>query len=227
MLYIVGTPIGNLEDFSIRQAKTIAACDVLLSEDTRSTGLLIPRLKQLFPLEFNTNQQIISYYKDTEYDKLPHILELLEQDKNVALISEAGMPLISDPGYLLISTAVKKNIPFTVIPGPTAATTALVYSGFNPHPHVFLGFLPKRENLLIKLIERMQQMRDLLPEVVIVCYESPERIQDTLKLLDQHLPQCRVAVCRELTKKFEEISRGKPSELFDRTYKGEITLVIK
>lgn len=137
------------------------------------------------------------------------------------------MPLISDPGYLLISTAVKKNIPFTVIPGPTAATTALLYSGFNPNPHVFLGFLPKRENLLIKIFERIQQIRLLLPETAFVCYESPERINATLKLLDSYIPQSRVCVCRELTKKFEEIARGKPSELADKAFKGEVTLVIK
>lgn len=216
-----------MEDFSLRQAKTIAACDILLTEDTRTTGIMLPRLVSMFNVVLKPEQKIVSYYKDKEFEKLPFILEMLLQGKDIAIISEAGMPLISDPGYLLVSTAIKQKIPFTVIPGPTAETTAIVYSGFDPHTHMFLGFLPKRENLIVRFLQKIQQFREIIPEVAFVCYESPERINATLRLLDANLPGCRVCICRELTKKFEEVARGKPADFFETEFRGEITLVFK
>lgn len=129
MLFIVSTPIGNLEDMTLRAARTLATVDIILAEDTRSAHILLSSLEKNFGLSRNPNTHIISYYKEKEFEKLPEVLDLLKSDKNVALISEAGTPLISDPGSLLTQSVIKKNIPFTVIPGPSAVTTALVLSG--------------------------------------------------------------------------------------------------
>jgi 16S rRNA (cytidine1402-2'-O)-methyltransferase len=142
------------------------------------------------------------------------------------LISEAGLPLISDPGYLLTKTVIKKNLPYTVIPGPTALTTALIHSGFNPENFIFLGFLPKRTSELLRFNIKLKQLKSILPDLVFICYESPNRINKTLQLLDQDFPNIDVCVCRELTKKFEEIIRGKPKDLMERKFKGEITLLL-
>lgn len=226
MLHIVGTPIGNLDDVSIRQAKTITQAEIILTEDTRSTGFLLQKIQSLFSFSLNHNQRLISYYKEKEFEKLPEIIDILEEDKNVVLISESGMPLISDPGYLLVNTLIKKKIPFVVIPGPTAVETALVYSGFNPQHHLFVGFFLRKKSDLIKLFKQFIQIKIIMPKTVFVGYESPMRINETLNILSEVIPDAQVAICRELTKKFEEIVRGNPSELSKRNYKGEITLVI-
>jgi 16S rRNA (cytidine1402-2'-O)-methyltransferase len=222
----VGTPIGNLDDLSYRQAKTIAESAILLTEDTRSTGFLLQRIQQMFQITITENQRLISYYKEKEFEKLPEILDLIEEDHQIALISQAGMPLISDPGYLLVKTLSDRNIPFTVIPGPTAWSTALVYSGFNPGMSTFMGFLPKKTGEKTKVIKKMQSIKTIEKDMNFVCYESPERIHDTLQSLIDTWPTAKVCVARELTKKFEEIRRGSPSELLQYSYKGEITIVI-
>ena len=143
MLYVVATPIGNLDDLSIRQAKTLATSDIILAEDTRSAHTLLDAIKKRFILPV-TCSTVWSYYKEKEFEKLPEIIELLKQNKNISLISEAGTPLISDPGYLLVKNCIQRNLPMTVIPGASAITTALIYSGFNPHQHMFFGFFPKK-----------------------------------------------------------------------------------
>lgn len=226
MLYIVGTPLGNLEDLSIRQAKTIANADILLSEDTRSSGLLLIKIETLFGFKKNQALRHVSFYKETEFQRLPQILSDLKIGKNVVLISSAGMPIISDPGLLLIKHVIKNNIPFTVIPGPTAYTTALLFSGFETNPHMFLGFLPKKKIELKKMFQRISSIKTISPDLVFIAYESPNRIKNTLQVLDESLPDINLAVCRELTKKFEEIARGKPKDLINKLFKGEIVIVI-
>ena len=226
MLFIVATPIGNLDDLSIRQAKTLATSDIILSEDTRSAQTLLDAIKKRFMLPV-TCSIIWSYYKEKEFEKLPEIIDLLKQEKNISLISEAGIPLVSDPGYLLVKTCVQKNIPITVIPGPSAITTALVYSGFNPGEHMFLGFFPKKESQLLQLINRLKQIKTIFPDMVFVFYESPIRINETLRCIDTSKFNVEVVICREMTKKFEEIVRGPIKDLIKRDYKGEITVVIK
>ena len=226
MLYIVATPLGNLSDLSLRQAKTLASSDIIISEDTRLTGVLLDQIKKIFGFEKNPNQRLISYYKEKELEKLPEIIELLKSGKNVSLVSESGMPLVSDPGYLLVKTTIKQNLPFTVVAGPTAVTTALVYSGFNPNNYMFLGFLPKKPNHLFQLINKLKQIKLIFPEMVFVFYESPKRINKTLKIIDEIVPNAEVCICREMTKKFEEIVRGKSKELCARSYKGELTIVL-
>lgn len=227
MLYIVGTPIGNLDDLSLRQAKTILTADVILAEDTRSAETLLSAAERLFTMERNRQGKIISYYKEREFEKLPYILELLAEGKNIALISEAGMPLISDPGGLLASHCRKKNIPFTVIPGPTSVTTALVLAGNTSHTWTYLGFLPRKENELRKLIGKMKQVPSFgKDDHVFVAFESPERFVDTMKVLTETNPTATITVCREITKMYEEVLIGTPAELAKNKLRGEIVLII-
>ena len=232
MLYIVSTPIGNLDDLSIRQAKTLTASDIILAEDTRSAKILLDAIYSRFifllpPTPYNLQPKLWSYYKEKEFQKLPEIIDLLKEGKNISLISEAGTPLISDPGYLLVKSCIQRNLPIIVIPGPSAATTALVYSGFNPGEHMFLGFFPKKESQTLQLIDRLKQIKTIFPEMVFVFYESPLRINETLRCIDTSKFNVEVVICREMTKKFEEIIRGPIDELIEREYKGEITVVIK
>lgn len=226
MLYIVGTPIGNLDDLSLRQADIISSSDIVLTEDTRSTGLLLKRINEVFHFPINKNQRLISYYREKEFEKLPEVVELVEKGLKVCLISQAGMPLISDPGYLLVKTIIKKGLHFTVVPGPSAIVNALILSGFNPGNFCFLGFLPRKKSELVRCIDTSEKIREISPEMKIIFFESPNRIGETLKILDERIPERNIAICREMTKKFEEVVRGKPGELLDRNYKGEIVLVI-
>ena len=231
MLHIVGTPIGNMDDLSYRQAKTMLECEIILTEDTRSTGLLLNRIHVLFDPLFDeahskAHPKLISYYKDNEFDKLPYVLDLIREGREICLISQAGMPLYSDPGYLLVKSVIKEELPYTVIPGPTAANTALIHSGFKPDASLFLGFFPKKKGDLKKVLDQCKQVKTIMKDAVFVAYESPHRIQETLQIISELMPESDVVVARELTKKFEEISRGKASDLIGREYIGEITLLI-
>lgn len=227
MLYIVATPIGNLNDLSLRQAQTIAQADYVLAEDTRSASTLISFISSSFGLSLNPNQSRISYYKEKEFEKLPEIMTLLEEGKSIALISESGMPIISDPGSLLTQTLAKRHLPFTVIPGPTAFVTAAALSGLSFRKLMFHGFLPKEKSKVDKVIRIMTSISAQEHDVLHLFYESPNRIQDTLSILSVITPKARVAICRELTKKFEEVVRGIPSELIGTVYKGELTIALK
>ncbi len=226
MLYIVGTPIGNLEDLSLRQAKTIMKADIILTEDTRSTGLLKIQIEKLFSVKGNENQQLISYYKDNEFEKLPFALLQLKENKNVVMISESGMPLLSDPGFLLLKEVKQSNIPYTVIPGPSSITTAVVHSGIKPNSFVFMGFMPKKSNDKSKQIQKALNISKILNGCQILFFESPNRLHDTLTIIQEIAPDTHICICRELTKKFEEIVTGKASELLIYSFKGEIVLIL-
>lgn len=227
MLYIVGTPIGNLDDLSLRQAKTILSADILLAEDTRSAETLRTAAERLFGLRRKPEQIVVSYYKDREFEKLPYILSLLQEEKNVALISEAGMPLISDPGGLLASHCRKHAIPFTIIPGPSSVTTALALAGNTSHTWTYLGFLPKKEGDLKKLIGKLQQVPNFgKGDHVFVAFESPERFSDTMKLCSEVIPNATITVCREMTKMYEEVISGAPVDLTNQEVRGELVLLI-
>ena len=226
MLYIVSTPIGNLDDLSIRQAKTLISSDIILAEDTRSAAILLKACAANFKFQI-TNFKLISYYKEKEFEKLPEVIEYLKEGKNVSLISESGTPLISDPGYLLVKTCIKKNIPFTVIPGPSAVISSMVLSGFDPSKFMFLGFLPKRENEKLKLFKKLLSIKEIFPEMSFVFYESPKRINETLHYINKMGWNPDVVICREITKKFEEVIRGKAEDLMNKQYKGEITIIVK
>jgi 16S rRNA (cytidine1402-2'-O)-methyltransferase len=264
MLSIIGTPIGNLEDLSIRAARTLLEADVILAEDTRTVQTLLQRAKAIMtnnkewilrqaqddksrsdsgrsqndkPTQRDPDlhrddkvndihsQKVVSYYKEVEFEKLPDIIGWLEAGLHVTLVSEAGMPVISDPGHLLVQTAQKHRIPLTVIPGPSSVHTALVASGVKFDHYQFVGFLPKKDKERLKLFEKLQMMQENLGKIklVFVAFESPERVQDTLTLLYEAYPDMKIVLCRELTKKFEEIV-FQPSA--DTAYRGEIVLIL-
>lgn len=225
MLTVVGTPIGNLEDVSYRQAKTLTGSDIILAEDTRSAQTLLHAVENLFGMQPIKGQKIISYYKEKEFTKLPSIIEDLEAGKNVSLISEAGMPVISDPGFLLISTVIKKGLPYDIIPGPSAVTTALVHSGLKFSRFMFLGFLPKKELEFERLLIQIRDIRQIANHTAFIAFESPHRINQTLTIMEKVFPDAEIVIARELTKKFEEIYRGKAQVLKKKKYRGEITII--
>jgi 16S rRNA (cytidine1402-2'-O)-methyltransferase len=214
LLYIVATPIGNLEDISQRALNSLRECDAILCEDTRRTSILLNR--------HGISKPLISYHKFKEAKVLDQILARLESGENLALVSDAGTPCINDPGTRLAAACVERNIPFTAIPGPCSVIEALVLSAFLAERFQFIGFLSKKP---------AQELRSLLfyPGAT-VAFESPERLPATLDALDKIAPLRPLAVAREMTKTFEECRRGTAAELHAHYQahppKGEIVLVI-
>ncbi len=214
-LYIVGTPIGNLSDVTLRALEVLRAVALIAAEDTRRAGLLLKH--------FQIDKPIVSLFEHNEAARIDRILAALESD-DVALISEAGMPGLSDPGYDLIRAAIGQGVTVTPIPGPTAAVAALVASGLPTDAFVFLGFLPRRPG------DRRRLLHDVAREPrTLVAYEAPHRLIESLADLQAALGDRPIAVARELTKRHEEIWRGTISGARDRFaggVRGEITLVI-
>lgn len=217
-LYIVATPIGNLDDISERAREVLGSVSYIACEDTRTSGVMLNHL--------GIKAQTFSFHAHNEHQKVEHLLNILDARQQVAIISDAGMPGISDPGFLAVRAAHQAGHLVSVIPGPDAATTALVASGLPCDKYVFEGFLPQKKG-------RQKQLKQLVDEErSIVLYESPYRL---LKLLDELRSymgdQRMVAVCRELTKKFEEVVRGPLKSVYDTfqlrdEIKGEIVVVI-
>ncbi len=224
MLYIVGTSIGNIEDTSHRAVSTIIKADIILAEDTRTFHLYYGRIQDLFELHADKEQVVKSFYKDNEFEMMSEVIELLERGKDIVLVSESGMPAISDPGALLIKHVRMNGLPYTVIPGPTAFTTAAVLSGIPHSQIVFLGFLPKKESELVKLLKKVKDL-NYDKNVLYTCYESPHRYVKTVELLKTHIHPSNFFLCRELTKKFEELIDINASEKLSSSLKGEIVLV--
>ncbi len=216
-LFVVATPIGNLEDITFRAVRLLSEVDLIAAEDTRQTGILLKR--------YNINTPQTSYHKFNIRSKTGHLIGLLQSGKTIALVSDSGMPGISDPGYELVRAAVEQNIRVEPIPGPSAGVTALAVSGLPTEKFVFIGFLPKKPGKKRKAINALKQ-----EEGTIIIYESPFRVLKTLTDIKNILGERPVAVCRELTKKFEEIIRGKAGDLIeqlkDRRIKGEVVMVV-
>ena len=216
MLSLVATPIGNLEDITLRALRTLKEADLIVAEDTRHSRILLQKYEIKTPMR--------SFHSHSSDREIVAIMELLKQEKNVALISDAGMPGISDPSYALVSRAITEGIPLTVIPGPSAVTNAVVASGLPSHRFLYLGFLPLKKGRK-KLIAELREVKH-----TIVLYEAPHRLLRTLNELQETLGDRRVAVCREMTKIFEEFFRGRLSDAIAhfsaKTPKGEFTLVI-
>lgn len=214
LLYIVSTPIGNLEDITQRALRILRDCDAILCEDTRRTSILLDR--------YGISKRLISYHKFKEIQALDGILSDLESGQNLALVSDAGTPCISDPGVRLAAACAERGIPFTAIPGPCSLIEALVLSGFETDRFQFIGFLPKKPEKTLRPI--------LFYPGATVVFESPERLEHTLESLARLAPCRRIAVAREMTKTYEECRRGTPTELLAyyraRPPKGEIVLVI-
>jgi 16S rRNA (cytidine1402-2'-O)-methyltransferase len=216
-LYIIATPIGNLDDFSQRAVETLKAVDVIASEDTRIARQLLGK--------FGIQVPLISFFEHNEDKRIPELIRHLETGEAVALISDAGTPLISDPGYRLVREAATRDIRIVPVPGPSAVMAALSVSGLPTDRFTFVGFLPRKAS---KRKKELQKLTELTHTVVI--FESPYRLLKTLQDMAEIMGDRQVVVCRELTKKFEEILRGIPAELLkilsDRTIMGEITLVV-
>jgi 16S rRNA (cytidine1402-2'-O)-methyltransferase len=214
-LFIVGTPIGNLNDITFRALETLRAVVLIAAEDTRRAGLLLQR--------FEIDKPILSLFEHNEAARIDRILRELESG-DVALISEAGMPGLADPGYDLVRAAIQRGVTVTPIPGPSAAVTALVASGLPTDAFVFLGFLPRRSPDRRRLLREVARERRTL-----VAYEAPHRLADALGDIQAVLGDRAIAVARELTKLHEEIWRGAVAgarEHFSGDVSGEITLVI-
>jgi len=213
--YVVATPIGNLEDISLRALRILKEVKLIAAEDTRKTSRLLNHYKITTPMT--------SYYEHNKLVKLNRILEYLDAG-DVALVSEAGMPGISDPGYELVAAAIEQGIPVVPVPGATSVTTALAVSGLATDRFTFLGFLPNKTVARRRLLEGVAAEKGTL-----IILEAPHRVQDSLKDILAVLGDRRMAACRELTKMHEEIFRGKVSEAlaYFTEPKGEFTLVIE
>jgi 16S rRNA (cytidine1402-2'-O)-methyltransferase len=213
-LYLVATPIGNLEDISLRALRILGEVKLIAAEDTRRTRHLLSAYKIKTPLT--------SYHEHNKDAKLSYLLERLQQE-DIALVSEAGMPGISDPGYELVLAAIEQNIPLVAIPGPSVLPTALAVSGLPTNQFLYLGFLPRGGGERKRLLESVASE----PRTIVV-FESPHRLLDSLNDLLEILGDRRIAVCRELTKVYEEVFRGKVSQAIAHFAqpRGEFTLVI-
>ena len=217
ILYVVSTPIGNMEDITLRALRILKEVGLIAAEDTRRTGLLLKH--------FSIQTPLTSYFEGNELKKREFILTKLKEGKNVALVSDAGTPGISDPGFRLIQLAIENQLPIVPIPGSSAAITALSVSGLPTDAFFFKGFLPHKSKKKKDLLRELENVRETL-----IFYESPHRISETLSDILEILGDREIVLTRELTKVYEEIIRGKVSEILkqvgDRTLKGEITLVI-
>ena len=215
-LAVCATPIGNLEDVTLRVLRELAEADVVLCENTRHTrGLL-----ELHGIR----ARLLSYHQHNEATRVGELIPRLEAGERIALVSDAGLPGINDPGARLVEAALEAGLPVTVLPGPSAVETALVASGLAGDRFLFMGYLPRGEKALAALWAELVASAD-----PVVAFESPQRLPATLRSLAAALPERRAAVCRELTKRFEEVVRGTAAELAERfaeAPKGEVTLVL-
>jgi 16S rRNA (cytidine1402-2'-O)-methyltransferase len=212
-LIVCPTPIGNLEDLSPRVRRTLGEADLVAAEDTRRAGLLFERLDIPRP-------RFVSYHEGNEAERAVQLAQQIERGAKVALISEAGTPVISDPGYRLVRAALERDLEIEVLPGPSAVTTALVASGLPADRWRFEGFLPRRAGELERVLRSAE---------TVVAFESPRRLPQSLAALAALAPDRPAAVCRELTKLHEEVARGTLGELarrFREDVKGEIVLVL-
>ncbi len=216
ILYLVSTPIGNLDDITLRAIRILNEVDLILAEDTRTASKLLKH--------FNIHKKIFSYFSYNEIKRIPIILNKLESGNKIALIPEAGTPLISDPGYKMVVKAIQNNYTVIPIPGSSAMLTALVASGLPTNRFIFEGFLPRKKG-------RMHRLEYLAQEQgTIIIYESAQRIQKTLEDIVKIFGNRYIVLARELTKKYEEFIRGFSQDILkdldDRKLKGEIVLLI-
>ena len=219
MLYIIATPIGNLGDITIRAIETLEKVEYLLCEDTRNTGLL------LVNLGIKNKPQLISFYDEVEEQKIPEIMALLEKGKDLGLVTDAGTPVVSDPGYKLVKRCHKMGYKITSIPGACAAVNALVLSGLPSGRFSFLGFLPKKTGERKKILEKYKEI-----DGSKIVYESPFRL---IKLIEElkavYGKEIQVSICREMTKKFEEIINGSVEDVLkkikNKKIKGELVVI--
>lgn len=217
---LAGTPIGDVADAPPRLAAELATADVVAAEDTRR----LRRLTQALGVQ--TTGRVVSYFEGNESARTPELVEALEDGKRVLLVTDAGMPSVSDPGYRLVAAAVEKDIKVTAVPGPSAVLTALALSGLPVDRFCFEGFLPRKGG------ERLSKLREVAGERrTMVFFEAPHRLDDTLAAMAEVFgDERRAAVCRELTKTYEEVKRGPLKALAEwaaEGVRGEITVVVE
>jgi 16S rRNA (cytidine1402-2'-O)-methyltransferase len=217
-LYLVPTPIGNLQDITLRALDTLKSVDIIAAEDTRQTLKLLNH--------FNIKKSLISYHKYNEQEKGDYIIKKLKEGISIAIVSDAGTPGISDPGSVIVSKCIQENIEFEVLTGATAITTALVYSGMDTTKFIFRGFLPRDNKARNSIMESLKNRMETL-----IFYEAPHRLMSTLQFLKENLGNRNIAVCRELTKIHEEVLRMRLKEAIeyfeDKNIKGEFVLVVE
>lgn len=218
-LYLVPTPIGNLEDMTFRAIRTLNEVDLIASEDTRNTQKLLNHF------EIKTSQ--ISFHEHNSQERIGQLIERLENGSDIAQVSDAGMPSISDPGHDLVVACIESGITVVPLPGANAALTALIASGLSPQPFYFYGFLPRKKKDQIEALEELNQR----PETVIL-YESPHRLKEVLKNMGTVLGDTRkIVLCRELTKRYEEFIRGTLIEVLEwaqtSEIRGEFCLIVE
>jgi 16S rRNA (cytidine1402-2'-O)-methyltransferase len=218
VLYVVSTPIGNLEDITLRALKVLKEVDLVAAEDTRRTGLLLKH--------YGIKNRLESYHDFNKEKKTPALIEQLKSSGSVAVTSDAGTPGVSDPCYFLVKSALQEKIKVVPIPGASALLSALVVSGLPTDRFAFEGFLPAKSGKRRKRLEELRQ-----EERTLIVYESPHRLLKTLQDISHILGERRMVAARELTKKFEEIRRGTPEEIKgyfqESKVKGELVLVIE
>ncbi|MFC4651920.1 16S rRNA (cytidine(1402)-2'-O)-methyltransferase [Lactococcus nasutitermitis] len=216
-LFLVPTPIGNMQDMTLRSLEMLKSVDLIASEDTRNTQKLLNHFEIKVPQE--------SFHEHNSYEKIPKLLDFLSSGKSIAQVSDAGMPSISDPGHDLVVEAIKREIDVVALPGASAGITALIASGLVPQPHIFYGFLPRKAG---------EQKKFLLSKVTYpetqIFYENPFRVADTLKNITEIYGDREIVLVRELTKIYEEYRRGRISEvlesLAEQPIKGECLMIV-
>src|SRR3954464_14254756 len=215
-LAVSATPIGNLEDVTLRVLDELRAADVVLCEDTRHTRVLLDR--------HGITARLLSYHEHNEAKRTAELLPRLEAGERIALVSDAGLPGISDPGARLVAAALEAGVPVTVLPGASAVETALVASGLVGERYQFVGYLPRGERALVALWRELARW-----QWAVVAFESPQRLPRSLAVLARVVPERPCAVCRELTKRHEEVALGTVAELAERFReppRGYVTLVL-
>ncbi|WP_106495622.1 16S rRNA (cytidine(1402)-2'-O)-methyltransferase [Lentibacillus sp. Marseille-P4043] len=217
-VYVVPTPIGNLEDITYRALQVLRTVAIIAAEDTRNTKKLLNH--------FDIPTPLISYHEHNKETREASLIERLEKGESIAVVSDAGMPGISDPGYEIVRAAIDKELPAVVLPGANAALCALVGSGLPSTEFLFYGFLPRKKKDKISELDRLKNM-----QATLLFYESPFRVKETLSVLLEQLGNRKIAIARELTKRYEEYTRGTIEEIIshldDQTLKGEFCIVVE
>jgi len=213
MLYLICTPIGNLNDFSVRSINTLKEVDNIFAEDTRVSSKLLKH--------FDIKKNTFSFHEHNEKRTADKIIHFIKNGQTVAILSDAGAPLISDPGYLLVQRCIRKDIPFTVIPGPSSVINSLLLSGLPTDKFLFNGFLPKKDAAKKEIVLKIKKSN-----VTNIFFESAKRLENTIEIFSEVLcSKTSIAICREMTKKHESIYRGTPEEILNLIQKNEIKLL--
>lgn len=230
-LFIVATPIGNLQDISLRAGRLLLTAEVIACEDTRRTGILLSEVAKVFSGYQETRKpKLLSYYDQVELQRIPEIVAILESGTDVVLVSDAGTPAISDPGFKLVRECIAQGIRVESIPGPSSVISALVVSGLPTDKFLFLGYPPKKEGHRMEFWKNLQEIQKVV-KTTIIFFEAPHRIKGTLSEMTEVLGKDqRVVLCRELTKIHEEVLRGSLEELQNhfktKEPKGEFVVLL-